>query len=126
MLEIEQRNLELARHEPGRGSSVGDVRRAAERADHAQAHVAAARARALQALLRSAAAHEAAAERYEQLAAAGLAASAGGFQPLRALISGLPANLPAAVLVVLHIPASGGSSLPGILDRAARCPPRPR
>jgi hypothetical protein len=47
------------------------VRRAEERADHAQAHVAAARARALQALLRSADAHEATAERYEQLAAAG-------------------------------------------------------
>jgi hypothetical protein len=70
-LEIEQRNLELDRHEPGRGSSIGDVRRAEERADHAQAHVAAARARALQALLRSADAHEATAERYEQLAAAG-------------------------------------------------------
>jgi hypothetical protein len=70
-LEIEQRNLELARHEPGRGSSVGDVRRAEERADHAQAHGAAARGRALQALLRSAAAHEAAAERYEQLATVG-------------------------------------------------------
>jgi hypothetical protein len=70
-LEIEQRNLELARQEPGRGSSVGDVRRAEERADHAQTQVAAARARALQALLRSAAAHEAAAERYEQLASAG-------------------------------------------------------
>lgn len=47
-----------------------------------------------------------------------VAASAGGFQPLRTLLSGLPADLPAAVLVVLHIPASGGSSLPGILDRA--------
>jgi hypothetical protein len=70
-LEIEQRNLELARHVPGRGSSVGDVRRAEERADHAQAHVAAAQARALQALLRSATAHEAIAERYEQAAAAG-------------------------------------------------------
>ena len=70
-LEIEQRNLELSRHESGRGSSVGDVRRAQERADHAQAHVVAARARALQALLRSAAAHEAAAERYDELAAAG-------------------------------------------------------
>jgi hypothetical protein len=70
-LEIEQRNLELARRKPGRGSSVGDVRRAGERAGHAQAHVAAARGRALQALLRSAAAHEAAAERYEQLAVAG-------------------------------------------------------
>jgi two-component system, chemotaxis family, protein-glutamate methylesterase/glutaminase len=51
-----------------------------------------------------------------------VAASAGGFQPLRALISGLPASLPAAVLVVLHIPASGGSSLPGILDRAGPLP----
>jgi hypothetical protein len=52
-------------------SAVCEVRRAEERADHAQAHVAAARARALQALLRSAAAPEAAAERYEQVAAAG-------------------------------------------------------
>jgi hypothetical protein len=48
------------------------VRRAEERAVHAQAHVAAARARALRALLRSAAAREAAAGRCEQLAAAGL------------------------------------------------------
>jgi two-component system, chemotaxis family, protein-glutamate methylesterase/glutaminase len=47
-----------------------------------------------------------------------VAASAGGFPPLRDLIGGLPADLPAAVLVVLHIPARGGSSLPGILDRA--------
>jgi two-component system, chemotaxis family, protein-glutamate methylesterase/glutaminase len=51
-----------------------------------------------------------------------VAASAGGFQPLRALISGLPASLPAAVLVVLHVPASGGSSLPGILNRAGPLP----
>jgi hypothetical protein len=70
-LAIEQRNLELARHESARCSSVGDVRRAEERADRARAHVAMARERALQALLRSAAAHGAAAERYEQLAAAG-------------------------------------------------------
>jgi two-component system, chemotaxis family, protein-glutamate methylesterase/glutaminase len=51
-----------------------------------------------------------------------VAASAGGFQPLRALISGLPTSLPAAVLVVLHVPASGGGSLPGILDRAGPLP----
>ena len=43
-----------------------------------------------------------------------VAASAGGLQPLRTLLSGLPPDLPAA----LHVPASGGNSLPGILDRA--------
>jgi two-component system chemotaxis response regulator CheB len=47
-----------------------------------------------------------------------VAASAGGLQPLRALLSGLPADLPAALFVVLHVPATGGRSLPYILDRA--------
>jgi two-component system chemotaxis response regulator CheB len=51
-----------------------------------------------------------------------VAASAGGLMPLRALLSGLPPGLPAAVLVVLHIPSSAGSVLPSVLDRAGPLP----
>ncbi|HWG00977.1 MAG TPA: chemotaxis protein CheB [Trebonia sp.] len=51
-----------------------------------------------------------------------VAASAGGLQPLCAMLSQLPAGLPAAVLVVMHVPATGGSSLPRILDRAGPLP----
>src|SRR5690242_6763039 len=47
-----------------------------------------------------------------------VAASAGGFEPLRTLLGQLPADFPASVLVVLHIPATGGRALPCILDRA--------
>jgi two-component system chemotaxis response regulator CheB len=47
-----------------------------------------------------------------------VAASAGGLLPLRRMLSQLPSDLPAAVLTVLHIPATGGRSLPHILDRA--------
>lgn len=47
-----------------------------------------------------------------------MAASAGGLQPLRVLLSALPASLPAAVFVVLHVPATGGHALPKILDRS--------
>lgn len=47
-----------------------------------------------------------------------VAASAGGLQPLRAMLGRLPASLPAAVLVTLHVPATGGRSLPRILDRS--------
>jgi len=45
-------------------------------------------------------------------------ASAGGLDPLRALLRGLPGDLPAAIFIVLHIPARGGSALPRILDRS--------
>ena len=48
----------------------------------------------------------------------GIAASAGGVEALRHVIAGLPADLDAAVCVVLHIPSTGRSLLAPILDRA--------
>jgi two-component system chemotaxis response regulator CheB len=51
-----------------------------------------------------------------------IAASAGGLQPLRTLLHGLPADLPAALFVVLHVPATGGRALPGILGRSGLLP----
>lgn len=53
-----------------------------------------------------------------------LGASAGGVEALADLISLLPADLPAAIFVVLHIPPHGASVLPSILSRRGRLPAR--
>ena len=49
-------------------------------------------------------------------------ASAGGVEALRALVARLPANLEAAVLVVLHTAREGPSALPKILSRVSPLP----
>ncbi|PIK73195.1 chemotaxis protein CheB, partial [Methylobacterium frigidaeris] len=49
-------------------------------------------------------------------------ASAGGVPSLQALVAGLPANLNAAVLVVLHIAPYTNSNLARILDRHGPLP----
>jgi two-component system chemotaxis response regulator CheB len=48
--------------------------------------------------------------------------SAGGFEALRLLAAGLPADLPAAVLVVIHLSAEFRSGLDEILSRAGPLP----
>jgi two-component system, chemotaxis family, protein-glutamate methylesterase/glutaminase len=49
-------------------------------------------------------------------------ASAGGVEALRELVANLPPELPAAVLVVMHVLPTGTSMLPAILGRAGRLP----
>jgi len=48
--------------------------------------------------------------------------SAGGLEPLTTLAAGLPADLPAALFIVQHIPATGVSLLPQILDHVGALP----
>jgi two-component system, chemotaxis family, protein-glutamate methylesterase/glutaminase len=51
-----------------------------------------------------------------------IGASAGGVQALSELIGGLPADLPAAVFIVLHVSPYGRSAMPVILSRAGKLP----
>jgi len=48
--------------------------------------------------------------------------SAGGVEALQTLVRDLPSNLPAAIFVVVHIPAESRSLLPRILSRAGPLP----
>src|SRR4051812_2096988 len=51
-----------------------------------------------------------------------IGASAGGVDSLQTLVAGLPAEFPAAIMVVLHVPATGTSVLPQILTRRGPLP----
>ena len=51
-----------------------------------------------------------------------IGASAGGIETLRMLVSGLPANFPAAICIVLHTSPQSPGVLPGILARAGHLP----
>jgi two-component system, chemotaxis family, protein-glutamate methylesterase/glutaminase len=51
-----------------------------------------------------------------------IGASAGGLEPLREVVSQLPADLPAPVFVVMHVPANHHSYLPEILSKTGPLP----
>jgi len=53
-----------------------------------------------------------------------IGASAGGVEALTELVRGLPADLPASILVALHVPSHGMNVLPQILSRNGPLPAR--
>jgi two-component system chemotaxis response regulator CheB len=48
--------------------------------------------------------------------------SAGGLEPLKRLLQGLPKGFPAAILVVIHTMSHGSRALAGVLDRTGLLP----
>jgi two-component system, chemotaxis family, protein-glutamate methylesterase/glutaminase len=59
-------------------------------------------------------------ELYRKIVVVG--ASAGGLEPLSTLLAGLPADFPAAILVVRHISPHGPSVLHQMLGKTASLP----
>jgi two-component system chemotaxis response regulator CheB len=51
-----------------------------------------------------------------------IGASSGGLETLLEIVPQLPRDLPAAIFLVVHVPAKGRSQLPSILSRAGRLP----
>src|SRR4051812_7174018 len=51
-----------------------------------------------------------------------IGASAGGLEALLDIVSGLPARLPAAILIAVHTGSEGTGQLPKILARVSRLP----
>jgi len=51
-----------------------------------------------------------------------IGASSGGLEGLMEIVAGLPEDLPAALFIVVHVPAQATSQLPEILTRAGRLP----
>src|SRR6188472_2790095 len=51
-----------------------------------------------------------------------IGASAGGVEALQKLVSGFPADFPAAVLIIMHLPAVGRSFLPKVLSDSGPLP----
>lgn len=51
-----------------------------------------------------------------------IGASAGGFEPLKKLVAGLPKDLAAAVFIVWHLPANAQGILPSVLEKEGALP----